>query len=99
MPQSAPKAQDICHEARTLATRVERLEDALPRNELGKPDYEWLRIYSGEKKEAAHQMRQYQMAFATNAIRAVVSALLAAFGWGYFEPIKEVLATAIERMP
>ena len=73
---------DLCHDILSLANRVERLEDALPRNDLGKPDFDWLRIYSGEKKESARAMREYQQTATKNVIKLFITGLISAVGLG-----------------
>ena len=81
--QSTPNTpHDLCHDILSLANRVERLEDALPRNDLGKPDFDWLRIYSGEKKESARAMREYQQTATKNVIKLFITGLISAVGLG-----------------
>lgn len=75
-------AHDQCHDIRALVHRVERLEDALPRNDLGKPDFDWLRNYSGEKKESARAMREYQLTATKNVIKLFITGLISAIGLG-----------------
>ena len=73
---------ELCHDILSLTNRVERLEDALPRNDLGKPDFDWLRIYSGEKKESARAMREYQQTATKNVIKLFITGLISAVGLG-----------------
>lgn len=73
---------DLCHDIRLLVSRVERLEDALPRNDLGKPDFDWLRNYSGEKKESARAMREYQQTATKNVIKLFITGMVSAVGLG-----------------
>ena len=73
---------DLCHDIRLLVSRVERLEDALPRNDLGKPDFDWLRNYSGEKKESVRAMREYQQTATKNVIKLFITGMASAVGLG-----------------
>lgn len=73
---------DLCHDIRLLVSRVERLEDALPRNDLGKPDFDWLRNYSGEKNESARAMREYQQTATKNVIKLFITGMVSAVGLG-----------------
>lgn len=73
---------ELCHDILSLVSRVERLEDALPRNDLGKPDFDWLRNYSGEKKESARTLREYQQTATKNVIKLFITGMVSAVGLG-----------------
>ncbi len=84
VPQQSTRnaPNDLCHDILSLVHRVDRLEDALPRNDLGKPDFDWLRNYSGEKKESARAMREYQQTATKNVIKLFITGLVSAVGLG-----------------
>lgn len=72
-----------CIDLRMLHQRVTRLEDALPRDDLGKPDFDGHRTYHTDKIESSKTLRNYQQEVTRNLLRAGATILIMTFGAGY----------------
>lgn len=72
-----------CIDLRMLHQRVTRLEDALPRDDLGKPDFDGHRTYHTDKIESSKTLRNYQQEVTKNLLRAGATILIMTFGAGY----------------
>lgn len=83
MQNNVNSHSDDCLKLHLMEQRVQALEDALPRNDLGKPDFDWLRNYSGEKKRIAEVMREYQEGVTKRLLLGGVSLACTALGAGF----------------
>lgn len=92
MPPNLP--QDNHHDSdgrgidlRMLHQRVTRLEDALPRDDLGKPDFDGHRTYHADRIESSKTIRIYQQEVTRNLLRAGATVLIMTFGAGYSDHV------------
>jgi len=87
--------EEKCVDIHMLMQRVQRLEDALPRDDLGNPAFDWHREYHADKIESNKAMREaiknYQQEVTKNIIRLVMGGIIAAIGTGYSNELVEIL--------
>ena len=90
-------SEDNCVKLHLLQQRVQVLEAALPRTEIGTLDVDGHREYHTEKKRGAEMMREYQEGVTKRLILGGVSLACTALGAGFadwahiFEVVKGVL--------
>lgn len=72
---------------RLLHQRVTRLEDSLPRDDIGKPDFDGHRAYHADRIESSKMIRSYQQEVTKNMLRAGATILIMTFGAGYSEQV------------
>jgi len=91
LPQDSHHDSDgRCVDLRMLHQRVTRLEDALPRDDLGKPDFDGHRTYHADKIESFKTLRNYQQEVTRNLLRAGATILIMTFGAGYSDYVIDV---------
>lgn len=95
MPPNLPQdnhhdSDGRCIDLRMLHQRVTRLEDALPRDDLGKPDFDGHRTYHADKIESSKTLRNYQQEVTRNLLRAGATILIMTFGAGYSDYVIDV---------
>ena len=76
-----------CIDLRMLHQRVTRLEDAMPRDDLNKPDFDGHRSYHADRIESSRMIRGYQQEVTKNLLRAGSTILIMTFGAGYSEQV------------
>ncbi len=90
-------SEDACVKLHLLQQRVQALEAALPRTDIGTLDVDGHREYHTEKKRGAEMMREYQEGVTKRLILGGVSIACTALGAGFadwahiFEVVKGVL--------
>lgn len=75
--------EDNCTKLRLLEQRIQHLEGALPRTDIGTLDVDGHREYHTEKKRSADVMREYQEGVTKRLILGGVSLACTAFGAGF----------------
>lgn len=78
-------SEDNCLKLHLLHQRLERLESALPRTDIGTLDVDGHREYHTEKLRSAQQMREYQEGVTKRLLLGGVSLALTALGAGFAE--------------
>ena len=76
-------SEDNCTRLRLLEQRIQHLEGALPRTDIGTLDVDGHREYHTDKKRNDALLREYQEGITKRVIFAVVSATLTALGAGF----------------
>lgn len=76
-------SEDNCVKLHLLQQRVQVLEAALPRTEIGTLDVDGHREYHTEKKRGAEMMREYQEGVTKRLILGGVSLACTALGAGF----------------
>ncbi|MFW9595985.1 MAG: hypothetical protein ACMV1D_10900 [Macromonas sp.] len=76
-------SEDTCVKLHLLQQRVQALEAALPRTDIGTLDVDGHREYHTEKKRGAEMMREYQEGVTKRLILGGVSLACTALGAGF----------------
>ena len=86
-----PLNEEKCVDIHMLNQRVSRLEDSMPRDDLGKPAFDWHREQHTKQQRSDQRLSEYQHEVTKKILAWGLGALLATLGAGYSEHLIEFL--------